>query len=338
MEQCSAAMNKLIVPPAVTVRFNGEVLQSRKALEVISATLQTEVADAEGYLRRTNRATTITVYEARDGEEASLYEMGIPVMPTGDRWHCDIGQKLPLSMDRDSVPPAYLARVRSLVVDAMADSLVQEDATSTWVKDAVQRYGGDMKAETVQRLVDLRFGEKRVIFDPSDQEANRIAVANGYAVVHGSQMSKAEWEAVRAAGAMLPAGQVTPSPNPYSEDGKQQVLLPESKWTPAMQGVAELAKRLAPKLIGVEIEVKMVSDITWHFRGTYGGRTLTLNLGVLGHKWFEGPLDEVLGLLIHEFGHELEQTHLSREYYAALTTIGGRAAVLALDEPTLFKR
>lgn len=338
IEQCAESIKSLIIPPRVTLRFNGEVIAQRHALASLSATLQTEVSDAEGYLRRSNRATTISVYEPLDGEEAHLYEMGIPVMPTGDRWHCDIGQKLPLSMDRDSVPPAYLAKVRALVLDAMSEQLAQEDTTSTWVKDAVQRFGDELKPETVKRLVDLRFGDKAVIFDPSDPEANRIAVASGYSVVHGSQLSRQEWEAVRSAQAMLPAGQVTPSPRPYEEGGKEQNVLDESKWTVAMRSVSELAQRLGKRLLGRDISVRIVSDVTWRFAGTYGGGQLTLNLGVLGHKWFEGPLERVLDLLLHELAHEFESNHLSREYFAALTRLGGKMAVLALEEPGVFKR
>lgn len=334
---CAAAVRRLIVPARVRVQFNGEVIPTREPIAIVVATLQTEVADADGYLRRSMRATEIGIYEALDGEEACLYEMGIPVMPTGDRWHCDIGQKVPLSMDRDSVPPAYLAKVRALVLDAMADQLIAEDSTSTWVKDAVQRFGDELKPQTVAKLVGLRFGEKSVIFDPSDQEANRIAVANGYSVVHGSQLSRQEWAAVRSAGALLPAGQVTPSPRPYGEGGKQQNLLSRDKWTKRMEAVARLAERLARRLLGFDITVVMVSDVTWRFAGTYGSRTLTLNLGVLGHAWFNGPLDRILDLILHELSHEYESNHLSREYFAAITRLGAKMAVLALEDPSVFK-
>jgi len=336
ISQCSAAVKRLIVPPGVTLRFNGGEVMRREPIATVQATLQTEVADAEGFLRRSMRVTNIGIYETLEGEEACLYEMGIPVVGTGDRWHCDVGQKVPLSIDRDSVPPAYLAKVRALVLDEMAARLEADDSTSTWVKDAVQRFGEELKPETVTRLVELRFGQKSVIFDPSDQEANRIAVANGYSVVHGSQLSKQEWAAVRSAGALLPAGQVTPSPRPYSEGGREQSVLSRDKWTARMCAVAGLAQRLAQRLLGFEITVVMVSDVGWRFAATYGGRTLTMNLGVLGHKWFDGKLAAILDLILHELSHEHESNHLSREYFAAITKLGGQMAVLALEEPAIF--
>src|SRR6185295_14958917 len=104
------------------------------------------------------------------------YEMGIPVVATGDRWHVNIGQKVPLNMDRDNVTPAYLGQVRAIVAECMARELTTADANATWVRDAFERHGDDFSPELVNDLVTLRFGEKRVAYDPSDPEANALAV------------------------------------------------------------------------------------------------------------------------------------------------------------------
>jgi len=60
--------------------------------------LPTVVADEEGVLRKTSRKTLVRVYEPAEGEAAMLYEMGIPVVETGDRFHVDVQQKVPLNM------------------------------------------------------------------------------------------------------------------------------------------------------------------------------------------------------------------------------------------------
>jgi hypothetical protein len=65
------------------------------------------------------------------------------------------------------------------------------------------------------KIIDLRFGEKRVIYDPTDPEANALAVTKGYTVIHGGMLNGDEWRNVKRAGAALPAGQVTPSPKPF---------------------------------------------------------------------------------------------------------------------------
>jgi len=277
------------------------------------------------------------VHEPLPGEEASLFEMGLPVVPTGDRYHVDIQMKVPVSLDRDNVPPAYLAKVRALVVAHMAEHLQAADANSSWVREALQKAGDLVPDEAVQRLAELRFGEKRVAFDPSDMEANHIAVSQGFTLVYGSQLSKPEWDAVRRSGAVLPAGQVTPSPRPYNDGGSPLRLVAEDDWTPAVRAVVSYARRLAPLLIGREISVQIANEVAWPFAATYGGGMLTLNLGRLGHRWFEGDQVSINDLLLHELGHEYASNHLSEDYYKALTRLGASMVQLALDRPELLR-
>ena len=338
LAECAASVKRLLVPQGVMLNFNGEQIPSRSPVRTLQAALQTEVSDAEGCMRRTTRQTVVELYEPREGEEASLYEMGIPVTATGDdKYHINIAQKVPLSFDRDSVPAAFIAKLRALVVSEMAGQLEQADANSLWVKDAVDRYGADLSQEAVERIVELRFGPKRVSYDPSDPEANKLAVVKGYQVVHGGNLSGNEWGMVRRTGAILPAGRVTPSPRPYSEDGEQMQEVDESSWSPRMHSVVALAKRLGTRLTGVEPAVVIVSKIGWPFLATYGPGRLTLNLGRLGQKSFEGDLQPILDLLLHEVSHHLEGDHLSQSYHRAITMLGAKMAVLALDEPEVFE-
>lgn len=334
--ECEKAVQRLLVPPGVCLVFNGQVVPSRTPVKTVEASLPTEVADAEGFLRRVTRQTSIEVFEPLEGEEVALFELGIPVMATGDRFHVNVKQKVPLPMDRDSVPPAYLAKVRAIVLEAMTEQLAADDANSAWVKDAVQRYGADLGDGTIDRLAALRFGEKRVAFDPSDTEANHIAVMQGYQLVYGSQLTRQEWEVMRRSGAILPAGKVTPSPKPFHPDGEPLRLLEPSKWTPRMSAVAAYARRLAPKLIGVDIDVQIASSVSWPFAAAYGQRRLVLNLGRLGHLWFEGDLEPINDLLLHELAHESAPDHLSNQYHEALTRLGARMTSLALESPGLF--
>src|SRR5205809_507342 len=61
-------------------------------------------------------------------------------------------------------------------------------------------------------------------------------------------------------------------------------------------------------------------------------------VGNLGVKWFERPpaCEEITDLILHEFGHQYESDHLSREYYRALTRLGAKLTMLALEEPQFF--
>ena len=194
-------MRSLIAPANIRTFYNREQLQTREPLHGVEANLPTEMADAEGHLKAAQRKTWIELYEPLPGETPMLYELGIPVVETGDRWYLNVHQEVPLNFDRDNVPPSYLSKVRALAVETMCASLTSKDANASWVREAFQRHGASMADETVERLTALRFGVKRVAYDPSDPEANSLAVSQGYPVVHGSQMAKTEWEEVRRAGA-----------------------------------------------------------------------------------------------------------------------------------------
>lgn len=340
LRQCHEDMQLLLPPEGILTTYNGQPLASRNPVAHAEAPLPTEIADAEGVLRRSQRKTQVRWFEPAPGQPAMLYEMGIPVVELEDRWSVDIGQKVPLTFDRDNVPPAYLARIRALTLDVMADRLSVDDANAAWARSAVQSHGDSLAEGTIRRMSELRFGVKRVAYDPSDIEANHRAVAAGYTLVHGSQMSKEEWAATRRAGALQPAGQVTPSPKPYSPEGTPLNIVPRAKWTPAMEAVVDYIDRLSPRVLDLPgpVATTIVSDATWPFRATYGPGSLTLNLGRLGHKWFEGPLEDINDLLLHEFGHHYSGNHLSSDYHDALTRLGARLTQLALQQPDLFSR
>jgi hypothetical protein len=340
VEACFEAVTKVIPPQDIrkSTYFNGQRLASPKLVGTTQVSLATEVSDDEGRLVPATRLTGVKIYEPREGEVGTLYEMGIPIVETGDRWHANVMQKVPLTLDRDNVKPAYLSKVRYVVAERMARELTEDDANSPWVKDATTRYGSVMSSELVRDIARLRFGDKRVSFDPSDPEANSLAVSKGYTVVHGRSMSKPEWEAMRRVDAILPAGQVTPSPKPFHPDGEPLVTIPKKEWSEPIANFARYAERLAFELMGVKAVVTIANDFNWHFNGAYGkGGDLTVNVARVGYKWFEGSIARVNEFLIHEFGHEYSDDHLSSEYHDALCRLGGDLSQLILDKPLLFK-
>jgi hypothetical protein len=96
-------------------------------------------------------------------------------------------------------------------------------------------------------------------------------------------------------------------------------------------------ERLAPLLVGHAIRVVIVSnpDILWG--ACYGPGPLRLNKGRLGAAFFKsGASEQALDLLIHEFGHEWEGSHLTRAYYAALIKLGARLALVVARNPDLL--
>lgn len=329
------AVFKVICPPGVKTIIQGQELPARKPVAVFESVLPTLVADNDGVMRRSERRTVVRVYEPAAEEPAMLFEMGIPVVETGDRFHVDVQQKVPLNMDRDNVTPAYLRALRVEVLNSTHKLLTKDDVTETWVKEACS----DERVEdvAVRQAVTLRFGEGAVAYDPSDQEANKLSVADGRPLVYGGNLSGDEWVMVRRSRALLPAGDVTPSPKPYSPDGDPLNLIPESEWTYGMQQVAAYSKGVAHELLGCEIVVQIARESSWPYRATYGPGTLRFNMALLGAEFFGGITDEMNSLLIHEFGHHYESDHLSAKYYKALTDLGARFVRLALEDPQFFQ-
>ncbi len=333
MSQTIAALHTLLVPKNVQLTVNGQVILSRVPIATHSATLATEIADAEGNLKRARAMTEFRIYEPLDGEVGTLYELGIPVVETGDRFHVDVQQKVPLNMDRDNVPPAFLRELRGHVLNATSNWISTADSTQSWVTEAIeQSHCSDVTIETV---LDRRFGEKRVAYDPSDPEANKLAVAAGYTVVHGGSLSAQAWHNARQAGAIVPAGRVTPSPKPFSPDGEELVLLPMSEWPDAVLRISMYAKDLAPKLLGARIAVFVTNTPEWPFSATYGNCRLILNIGKFD---FSGGVDEKLdALLLHEFSHHFCSDHLSRDFAEAGFRLGAKLKWLALEDPEFFR-
>lgn len=332
-EEICDAVNMLIPPSHIETFFNGEKLTARTPIRSFEGKLQTEVSRVDGTLARTIRKTEVEVYAVEHGEEAYLYELGIPVVPTGDTFHINVKQKIPLNIERDNVTPAYLQNIRTLVYNNTYD-LIDEDAVNeAWVKAALS--DGECDSEGVDASLDLRFGEQRVIFDPSDPQSNKTAVSNGYTVIHGSQLSKDEWSNVRETGTTKPAGQMFPTPHPESSLDDGEPPIPYDKLTNKQKLVVNFTKRLAMRIMGIDIAVKVYA-IDNQYGAWYGWKEFSFNRKRLGASFFRNfphNLKEVLALIIHEFGHEYSGDHLSSDYHKALCELGAKMALLALEEP-----
>jgi len=210
LEEVNDAVKRVIPPADIATTCNGHILECPFPVAFFNEVLPTVLADEEGVLRRTNRKTLVRVYEPAEGETAMLYELGIPVVETGDRYHVDVQQKVPLNMDRDNVTPSYLRTIRVAVLNATHNLLAEEDATRTWVREACS--DERTSTEAVKTAVTLRFGENAVRYDPSDPEANKRSAAEGRQIIYGGQLSSAEWSNASRAGALPPAGAVHAQP------------------------------------------------------------------------------------------------------------------------------
>lgn len=335
-EQVLKAADRVIVPPGISTRVNGRELPQRQPIAEFETVLPTLVADDDGVLRPSQRKTIVRVYET-DGETAWLHEMGIPVVQTGDRYHVDVQQKVPLNMDRDNVTPAYLRAIRVAVLNATFERITKEDAAQTWVKEAC----GDERVadEAVRKTIGLRFGDNAVAYDASDVEGSKLSMSQGRQVVYGGHLSAAEWEMAKRAGVLPAAGTITPSPKPYSPDGPPLNVIPYKDWTAGMKRFQGFAIEIAQLLLDAKISVRFANQPDWNVLATYGiSRELTFNVARTTPDYFDGQIkQQQIDDLIHEFGHHYSGDHLSSEYHDALTRLGAKFTLLALRRPELFK-
>lgn len=338
MEEVGNYLRSLLLPESIVVTLNGERLKSRKPLHVFSATLPTVVADSNGIMRTRDRKTQVSILEVQAGETATLYEMGLPIVETGDKWHVNVGQKVPLNRDRNNVTPAYLRAIRTLVLNEMYGRLEQADANETWVRQASS--DADCSHEAIKKVLDLRFGEKRAAYDPSDPESNKTWVSKGGTVVYGSMMNAQEWQKAKEAGAINPAGKLCPSPKPYGTDPNANAaeIVPESEWTEGMRNIAGYSVFLGKELLGASVNTIFV-DTDNPFLAAFGKCELHFNVRRLGRRWFDQGTTEVVDkLLIHEFGHHFSGDHLSETYHEALCLLGARLKRLVMEKPEEVRR
>lgn len=334
-DEVCQAMFRLIPPDGKKTLFNGEqILPFADCVTVFEATLPTVVSDSEGTLRKTHRKCEIEILKAEG--PGWVYEMGIPVVETGDQYHVNVKQKVPLAWDRANVTPAYLRLLRSLTLNATSKLLTKEEACANWVTNALSDNNVDPAA--VIDVIDIRFGKKRVIYDPTDKEASEKAQGQGYTVLYGGSLSKAVWEVVRSTGAALPAGRVMPTPRLYTNDPNAPVrkeILRED-WTEGMREVEEITRWFAKEL-GISDDLLVMfalptGPMSRKVVASWNG-SFEWNVTCLSRKWFNNWMDhfeQVLDTIIHEFSHQDVSNHRDEKFYRACTRNGANGMLLML--------
>ena len=328
MEEVVSSAYQLLPPAGVATEINGRALLRREPLRTLGdITLLTDIADPSGHMRRRYNEADVALHMRQGHEKPMLYEMGIPVVELGDDpFHIDVRQKVPLSMERDGVPPAFLRDVRAAVLDHAFDLFSQKAATGRWSQDAIE---ASENPEAVKALVRKRFGDKVVISDPSDREGTQLAASRGYTVIPGGAFTGDAWDKIREARAALPAGQVTPSPKPFHADGEALAYVAEDELTDDLREFRELVVDFAKKVARLdEISVLFTDDGGWRFRAAYQRTTDTtgtviFNLAKLSEAFWVDD-SQKMRLVVHELGHHWGG-HLDEAYHEAICEMAGRA-------------
>lgn len=332
-EECCNYMKQLIPPSGITTTFNGVELLPREPLKVVKQSLPTVVAGEDGILRRTTLITEVEIYEPLEGETACIYEMGLPVVETGDKYHANVQQKVLLNTERDNVTPRYLQVIRTLVLNATHAELEEEEVSENWVRQAASHK--DCSHAAIGSVLDKRYGKNRAAFDPSDTEAVSKLQGRGYTIIPSRGLTPGERANAKLAGEIKSAGQILPTPKvKFSPEGQPLKIVPEEKWSDGMRAVVAYTKLLATELLGCEISVVMANEFVLKFGAWWGKKELTFNYARLGRAWFDEPVGSIEHdrLIIHEFAHHKCSNHLSNDYHEACCKLGAQLKQFALKK------
>lgn len=208
-EMAMAIADTLRLIPPVGTRINGAVLPKPELLKTFSVKLPTQWADADNNLRPSIRMTDVEVYATGD-DGGEILEMGIPVCSADFPWRLNVMQKVPLSLDRDSVTDAFRRALQVAAVNAMASTLREDQAVETWATEAIA--DSRITGEALGHVMTARFGDRAVVAVPGDPMANATAEGHGYSVIHGGALPGGVWANVRKHATVPTSSQVFPTP------------------------------------------------------------------------------------------------------------------------------
>jgi len=316
-------LRSYIVPAHIKFVVNGKDVYFSNPVCSLSAPLATEY-EVEGIYRRTTRTTVIDVYASDEYQPSYLYEMGIPVQKIDCLFSINVQQKIPLSIDRDSVSMAFLQDLYAEVLNVTYDQVPADMISQNWVRLGMA--DERVSKEAVKAIITKRFGEKVVIANPFDPIANDNAIANGFKVIGGREMSKEEWDKVKEFGILQSS---------TTSFGTPSEKLPAVQPNEQQRKFADLAKRIARRVLKFDINVHFVDGGVFVSGGSYGNRTLTVNITGSCPEFKDEATEEMVDFIDHELGHEFGM-HTEASYHSALTRICGALVIIGIKEPEFF--
>jgi len=223
----------------------------------------------------------------------------------------------------------YLKAICVELLNHTRDMIEKEDANEDWVRKAAS--DPRCSDEAIKTVLDLRFGENRVGYDPSDIGSNREAVSKDWTLVTGGSMSAGEWENAKRAHAIQPAGKLFPT----NLEGKvPDKTYSRNEWTPEMLAYAKFVEGVSPALVGHKVTVEYIRDqqmVCGQFFDTH----FVVNLA----KHSVGNRQQNIELMLHELAHSVVRSndHLVHEFYETVGRLGAKLALLAVEKPELFE-
>ena len=318
-------LRRFLTPKGLMYTVDGENVPYREPAHELRRRLPTVIQDSpEEPVRSTSRVADVRVIAPRpDTALRYLYEMGIPVQPIDCTHDVDIGQKIPLPPNRDTVRDTYLQDVYSVVLEVTAGELPDTRASEGWVQAAVE--DDATPDEVVRTVMHKKLGRNAVLWS-RDLMANERAEQAGYGVVRAQSLSPTERE--RYAGVGLQHASEA-----FGEDAEEEVLVPDAR----MELVGLYAHWLAAHLLQVQLRVGFYSS-TAQVNADYADGLLRFNVARIADDWWDGPPTERhTELILHELAHHDEKEHAHRGGYVHnLARLAAKATHLAMNHSGQF--
>lgn len=311
-----------LIPKNVRVLVNEKPIPYIAPHIIFDAILMTEIEE-NGIFKKFSRKTKVHLLKT---DKSMLHEMGIPVMEIDCAYSIDVQQKVPLTIDRDSVLPSFLRDLYAEVLNQIHNELPEEQASQIWIREAMS--DDRTSREAVESVIETRYGKKTCIATPLDKHSVDEAISRGYRVVYGSEMSAEEWKNVKRYAVLESSSQL------FSRSfADSETLEPNEK----QKVVAELVKKIAKRILEIDVSVNFVRSPKATVRAQFSnGNVLTFNVSKLGDRFFDEPVSvEVIDLIVHELGHS-NGSHTEHSYHETLTKLAGELTILALREPEFF--
>ena len=327
---------RLLIPPKdVVTTFNGAELPHRAPDLRFETRLRTP---RDG--RNEPRKTEVRLYNVAVGEQAWLYEMGIPVVElSDDKWHINVMQKMPVGRDRDNVNPSYIGDVRVAIFNEFYTKLSPQDASLLSTQAAASH--PKSKTDAVKANLTARFGEKYALEDPTDPGSKEEFVSQGGTVIQRTDLSPEMKKRLRRIkdeknprkSFVKRTGELTPTNVNIELD---KVVDPEDYDDDTRNYVA-MVERVAPRLINRTVTVKVIDDDEQGIRGCFEYETGVMHVN-LAYQDVSNPAANY-DLMIHELAHNTlnSNAHLKDIFYRTVQEIAGKLTVLALEEPELVQ-
>ena len=307
-------------PTECGLTVNGEEVPRRTPLATCEAVLRTIIQPGPGKpLMHTRRRTTIDILKPIDGESAWIYELGIPIQTTTLGFDVDIGQKVPMPPNRDTVSESYLQDIASETLNAMHTQMSPKKFSDNWVRTAVE---DDRTNEDAVRAVKKnRYGSDAVMWS-SDKNANMRAAEAGCPVINPRAMSEKERKVMAKVGGLHSAKQkFGRAPEKAKPAPSNEIRRKFSNWIRAIARILELR---------ATVEYLSAPNASYYARCTPSTAKpiVEINTSFCADTWLAQRGPAQLDLIIHELAHALSNTPMEHgpTWGEACSAAGARIA------------